>query len=358
MDIPLAPSITVSSEVIPKTWQRGRNRFTEADGFFDNLASWMKAPREHLSESIFPRQKVLQANRYWELDAIRGLSVGMMVAQHGIKAILGLVSRALMLAALGAWEVAKSWLMLALVSAFAVQAFFSERFPRVSKHISSPLGKGIVSASELILLVMLITWLSTNGSGAAAFMLLMGISMSISQARVKTSSSHNSLFPKFLKRGVLLLACASLMTFISFLISPQNVVTFGILHLLGTSTLLAYPFLLLPIAAALLGGLGVIGVGEWLNIHPRINNSAWLHWLGIPTAIIPASLDYFPLLPWFGVVLLGIVLGKVLYPDGEREARLPDFSDNKVTQALSWMGEKALPIFMLQEPLYFWGVMS
>lgn len=41
----------------------------------------------------------------------------------------------------------------------------------------------------------------------------------------------------------------------------------------------------------------------------------WLNWLGL-AAVKPATEDYVPLLPWFGVVLWGMVAGAWLAARG------------------------------------------
>ena len=134
---------------------------------------------------------------------------------------------------------------------------------------------------ELGLLAVIIFWLATFSSGAAGFMLVMGITMSIRYERSKKRLGEISIFPEFLKHGLELLACAAVLTGISYLISPEKMVTFGILNMLGVSTILAFPFLGSPVAIVLLSGLAVIGLGSFFIANPLGTGNLLLSWLGV-----------------------------------------------------------------------------
>ena len=74
----------------------------------------------------------------------------------------------------------------------------------------------------------------------------------------------------------------------------------------------------------------------------------WLLWLGF----VPAgdqAVDYFPLIPWFGLVLIGLFLGRVLYADNRRRLPLPDLSRLLPIKALQWLGQRSLPIYLLHQ---------
>ena len=63
------------------------------------------------------------------------------------------------------------------------------------------------------------------------------------------------------------------------------------------------------------------------------------------------TVDYFPLFPWWGVVLLGIFLGKQLYPGYKRIFPLPDWSRVPLIQAVSFLGQHSLTIYILHQPI-------
>ncbi|MEZ5334155.1 MAG: heparan-alpha-glucosaminide N-acetyltransferase domain-containing protein [Methanolobus sp.] len=75
----------------------------------------------------------------------------------------------------------------------------------------------------------------------------------------------------------------------------------------------------------------------------------WLLWIGIkPYGFYT---DYFPLIPWFGVVLLGIFTGNSLYPDYKRSFRMCDCGNNTVVKTLVYLGKKSLLIYLVHQPV-------
>jgi len=62
---------------------------------------------------------------------------------------------------------------------------------------------------------------------------------------------------------------------------------------------------------SLVAGLACLGLGVYLN--RLIVPFPWLIWLGINQSG-RYMVDYYPLLPWFGVALLGIFAGRPFMP--------------------------------------------
>jgi len=59
------------------------------------------------------------------------------------------------------------------------------------------------------------------------------------------------------------------------------------------------------------------------------------------------TVDYFPLIPWFGVTPLGILIGNLLYCGGKRKFRMPDFSIYKPAKIFSWAGRFTVTIKLM-----------
>jgi uncharacterized membrane protein len=214
----------------------------------------------------------------------------------------------------------------------------------------------LLSVALFASLVATCWWLATAGTGGEAFVFIMGVAMTISYSRSQPARSANeSLFPKYLSRGAQLLGAGMVITLLSYLLIPQAPILFGILHLLGLATILAYPFLLLPAWVSLVVGLPIIGLGAWLWETGSVTSGMWGLLLGIPPAGLAMS-DYWPLLPGLGIVLLGIAVGKIFYPEGRRNFRLPDLSETRFARALSSLGRNSLPIYLLQEPVALAGM--
>ena len=126
-----------------------------------------------------------------------------------------------------------------------------------------------------------------------------------------------------------------------------NPVFFGILHLIGAATLLSIPLLPHPWLAGSLGFLILIAAYSL----PTLNlPSPWLLPLGIAT--LPFSMaDYYPLVPWLGVVYLGIYLGSLAYPRGTRQRGARPQPNSPIISGLILLGRNSLRIYLLHQPL-------
>jgi uncharacterized membrane protein len=95
-------------------------------------------------------------------------------------------------------------------------------------------------------------------------------------------------------------------------------------------------------------GVLCIGLGIVLSFAD-IAGPIWLVWLGIhPSPFI--SVDYTPLLPWFGVVLIGMGVGEYLYPDGKRSWSPPQVPVS-ISALLAVPGRHSLLIYLVHQPL-------
>lgn len=180
---------------------------------------------------------------------------------------------------------------------------------------------------------------------AGLFVLVAGVSLSLSHARAQRQSKAG--FVRICRRGLRLLGWAGLVTLASWLVVRDQVVVFGVLHLLGVGSILAYPFLSHP-RASFVAGLFLYGAG-FLIRTVRVD-FPWLVWLGLrPTHF--QSADYLPLLPWFGLMLIGIGLGSVLFPQGTPRQGRTDLAAFFPFFALTCLGRHSLVIYFLHQPV-------
>jgi uncharacterized membrane protein len=70
-----------------------------------------------------------------------------------------------------------------------------------------------------------------------------------------------------------------------------------------------------------------------------------------PTNVWRYTVDYFPLFPWFGFMLLGVVVGDCLYCGNKRRFRMPDLSKYVPAKLFSWMGRHSLGIYLIHQPI-------
>ncbi|MCB0227222.1 MAG: DUF1624 domain-containing protein [Anaerolineae bacterium] len=182
---------------------------------------------------------------------------------------------------------------------------------------------------------------------ATQFLFLVGISLTLSYNReVRSGETH--LFFKYFLRGAKVFGWGLVITVGTYFFIGQGFVVFGILHLIGFSIMTSYPFLRLNRWLTLLIGLAMIGIG--LYIDGIIVDYPWLIWLGLKQQG-RAMVDYYPMLPYGGITLIGIFTGFTLYRDRLRQFSLPDFSDKPVVTGLRFLGRHSLVIYLIHQPI-------
>lgn len=63
---------------------------------------------------------------------------------------------------------------------------------------------------------------------------------------------------------------------------------------------------------------------------------------------VPGMLDYLPLIPYSGCFFVGVVLGKIIYPDGKVEKQ---YCTGKAFKPLAFMGRHSLAIYAIHQPI-------
>jgi len=173
------------------------------------------------------------------------------------------------------------------------------------------------------------------------FIFVAGVSLTITYSRSKRISG-------FMLRGLKILAWGMGITLITWLISREGYVRFGILHFFGIAFMLGYFFTRFRFINLILGA-ALMALGIYLLEQRVLVDFPWLLWLGLmPHGFW--TMDYWPLLPWFGLFLVGMFGGKMLYPQGNRRLNIHEFS-NPVTSALTLPGRHPLVIYLAQWPI-------
>ncbi len=161
------------------------------------------------------------------------------------------------------------------------------------------------------------------------FILISGISCSLSRSNVK--------------RGLKLLGVALLVSLFSYLYNPEFVIKFGIIHFFAAAMLLYPLFSRLPNSLLLVLGTLIIALGQWTS---RLNVSFdYLFPFGVTSPGFTSS-DYYSLIPWLGLFLYGIVLGKTLYSKKESL-----FNFSLPSNPISFMGQHTLLLYVIHQPL-------
>lgn len=64
-----------------------------------------------------------------------------------------------------------------------------------------------------------------------------------------------------------------------------------------------------------------------------------------------------PVLPWFGVSLLGVFVGRILYPQGMSRLVLPELANALPIRSLRFLGQHTLLIYLIHQPILL-GLLS
>jgi uncharacterized membrane protein len=182
---------------------------------------------------------------------------------------------------------------------------------------------------------------------ASLFLLLVGVSLTLSHSRARLLGQEDRFRYRLMKRSLWIFSLAIGVTLVTYFFIGKGFIVFGVLHLIGISLLLAYPFLRLH-GVNFLFGLSFILAG--LFLQSLSVDFPWLLWLGLAPMDF-RSVDYFPLLPWFGVILIGVAFGDLFYRGYRRRIPVPDLAGSSLVSGLAFLGRNSLAIYLAHQPV-------
>jgi uncharacterized membrane protein len=186
-------------------------------------------------------------------------------------------------------------------------------------------------------------WKLLARATAGTFLLVVGVNLVLATRR--------GLRPRpFLRRLAVIAAAAALVSLGTWFADPRTFVYFGILHAIAVSSVLAVPFLALP--AWLNAAIGAVVVVLGNTVALLAFDSPWLLWIGM-AAFIPPTVDYVPLFPWFGVVLLGVAAGRLLAEGGGDTAFARWVPAGAPGRLAVLAGRWSLLIYLVHQPLFY-----
>lgn len=232
-----------------------------------------------------PKEKPnLKSARIWEIDFLRGLAIILMVGYH-------------LLFDLGAYVGLR-------------------RFLGFSTDLFSP------------------AWIAAQTFFAGLFVVLSGISSTLTRNNIR--------------RGMKLLAVSLAVTAVTYVFDSTSAIWFGILQCLGVSILIygavfakARPLVCGLWGAAILGLTPILALLKKSVVIPF----DWLLPFGLYSPSF-SSFDYFPLIPWLGVFLIGAALGKIVY--ASRRSLLPRALPSTF---VNFAGRYSLWIYLAHQPV-------
>lgn len=184
-------------------------------------------------------------------------------------------------------------------------------------------------------------WLYFARATASIFIFLAGFALVLDTLKFKAPGAR---FKRCLQRGLKIFAWGLGVTAVTWYFIGEGFVVYGILHFIGTSIILGFPFLGFRLFNLPLG-IAFLLIGRFLE---RLTiDSPWLLWVGLAPAGF-YSLDYFPLFPWFGLVLLGMAAGSYFSaPLKEKQKGGPP----PFLGLPCFLGRHALFVYLAHQPL-------
>ncbi len=192
-------------------------------------------------------------------------------------------------------------------------------------------------------------WLAARATILASFLALAGVSAEL-------AARGGVRWRSWLRRLAMLAAAAAAITVATRLAMPDDAIWFGVLHLLAVASVLGLPFLRLPAVIAVAAGAACLVAPHFLA-DPAFN-PPWLVWVGLGT-VEPRANDFVPVLPWLGVVLLGMVPGRWLRRRLDRGAASQGSSSEWLgwqprsgpARLLAWAGRHGLALYLIHQPV-------
>lgn len=180
-------------------------------------------------------------------------------------------------------------------------------------------------------------WLHSRTFIVTLFVTIAGISL--------YCANRKGVGQGFWKREGLLLLCSTLISVGTGYLFGASWIFFGVLHFMLVGSLLGVLFINAGVLNLILG-IVLIVIGNTVTL-PLFDQQPW-QFFGLMTHK-PFTEDYVPLLPWLGVLLVGIGLGAQWVKTPVLHQSLPQ----PMGRPLLWLGRHSLLVYMVHQPLLF-----
>lgn len=190
-------------------------------------------------------------------------------------------------------------------------------------------------------------WLNWRSFIVGSFVFLAGVSLSLSQ-HGSIRSAHQRLLQ--------LIVCAALVSLVTGVMFRERFIYFGVLHFFVVATLMTRPLLRYPTTLSVAGVLLLVaGAAPGFDVmNPRT-----LNWIGLASQK-PFTEDYAPLIPWLGLLWIGVWAGAhwPIKPARTNTPVAPTATTlQPVTRGLGFLGRHSLMVYMVHQPLLLGGLL-
>jgi uncharacterized membrane protein len=184
-------------------------------------------------------------------------------------------------------------------------------------------------------------WVAFARAIAGSFLFLVGIGLVLAD---DAGQSWGGFLRRLAKVGL----AAAAITVATLIFMPDAFIFFGILHMIAVGSILALPFLRAPVPLTLIAAAFVLSLPHfvgWSAFDPL-----WLAWTGL-YRMPPSTLDFEPVFPWFGPILLGVAAGRIIVDTRLRGLLADTPVRGRVSRGLQTMGRWSLVVYLIHQPI-------
>lgn len=196
-------------------------------------------------------------------------------------------------------------------------------------------------------------WTLQRTAIVSLFLWCAGVGQAVAYAALpRTQEGVGSRWTQgFWRRWVQIAACAALVSVGSALMFPRSWISFGVLH--GIAVMLLLVRWATPLSDRVIAlGSVIMLVLPWVVGHPLFDARGW-QWVGLVTRK-PITEDFVPVLPWCGVMGVGLLSGRWILRHRPHwlSAPLPSAG-----AALVWLGRWSLSVYMVHQPVFIGSIL-
>ena len=180
-------------------------------------------------------------------------------------------------------------------------------------------------------------WIWFARATAGSFLMLVGVGLTLAHG-------GGVKWRPFLRRLLVIAVAALAISIASWLSDPDRVILFGILHCIAVSSVIGLFLLRVPVPLVVTLAAACLAAPSFFA-SPAFNGIGWV-WLGLASEPLPSN-DYNPLLPWFGMVLIGIAAARMI-PRNAWPAWQPY---DVVARVLALIGRHSLLFYLVHQPI-------
>jgi uncharacterized membrane protein len=169
------------------------------------------------------------------------------------------------------------------------------------------------------------------------------------------ANRHGIRTVPYLRRLGFLACGAALVSLVTYWFVPEGFVFFGVLHMILVASVLALPFLRAPTAVTIVAAVFCLAAPSLFTSEIF---DAKLLWLGLLLGLsnhLVDTVDYVPVLPWFGVVLAGVATGQFTLNDRAASWLAGWKLKGTAWRPILFVGRWSLPIYLVHQVL-LWGI--